>query len=235
VSYFVANSNNVAARIRKHYDRDSTVIYPPVCIAESYLSARPQEYYLIVSRLVEYKRVNLAVEACTYLRRPLRVIGDGYLYKQLRKIAGPTVEFLGRLEDHEVRENYADCRALLFPGEEDFGIVPVEAQSFGRPVIAYGKGGALETVRGLWPGRTSNIKAPTGVFFERQTTDSLVAALRFFESAENSFSAQSIRQSVEKFNVLRFKMEMVDFIERKMQKQHESQAYPLLDVREILA
>ncbi len=235
VSYFVANSNNVASRIRKHYDRDATVIYPPVSIAESYLSAGTQAYYLIVSRLVEYKRVDLAIQACTYLSRPLRVIGDGYLYKQLRKIAGPTIEFLGRVEDREVREHYANCKALLFPGEEDFGIVPVEAQSFGRPVIAYGKGGALETVRGLWAGGPSNIEAPTGVFFERQTTSGLVDALRFFEMKEDGFSSQCIRESVERFNAARFKREMADFIERKMRKQREAQAFPFLDMPEIPA
>jgi glycosyltransferase involved in cell wall biosynthesis len=136
VDYFVANSNNVARRIRKHYRRDAAVIYPPISLSNGYISKNVDDYYLIVGQLVDYKRVDLAIDACNRLQRKLRIIGDGEQYKQLRRLAGPTIEFLGSVDDHTVFENYARCRALLFPGEEDFGIVPVEAHACGRPVIA---------------------------------------------------------------------------------------------------
>lgn len=131
VDYFVANSQFVASRIRKFYGRESRVIHPPVEATAGTINTAPGDYYLAVGRLVDYKRFDLAVRACTELGRRLRVIGDGPENKALRRMAGSTVEFLGRLSDSELRKNLAGCRALLFPGEEDFGIVPVEAQSFG--------------------------------------------------------------------------------------------------------
>jgi glycosyltransferase involved in cell wall biosynthesis len=216
VDHFVANSHNVASRIRRHYRRDATVIYPPVDVSSGYLSERVDDYYLVVSRLIDYKRVDLAIEACNRLNRPLRVIGDGDQYKYLRKLAGPSIKFLGRLDDEAVRENYARCRALLFPGEEDFGIVPVEAQSFGRPVLAYGRGGVLETVRGLMTGDRSSVEGAGGVFFPEQTADSLIAALEFFESVESRFSPSFIRHNVDQFDVCRFKSEMSDFINQSL-------------------
>jgi glycosyltransferase involved in cell wall biosynthesis len=219
VDHFVANSHNVAARIRKHYRRDASVVYPPVDISAGCLSERVDEYYLVVSRLIAYKRVDLAIEACNRLNRPLRVVGDGDQYKYLLKLAGPSIKFLGRLDDEAVRENYAHCRALLFPGEEDFGIVPVEAQSFGRPVLAYGRGGALETVRGLMTGDLLNVDSATGVFFPEQTPDSLVEAVEFFESVESHFSRSFIRQSVERFDDSRFKSEMSRFIDQSLEGQ----------------
>jgi glycosyltransferase involved in cell wall biosynthesis len=222
VDHFVANSYNVATRIRKHYRRDATVIYPPVEISSGYLSKRVDDYYLVVSRLIDYKRVDLAIEACNRLNRPLRVVGDGDQYRYLRKLAGPSIKFLGRLNDEDVRENYAHCRALLFPGEEDFGMVPVEAQSFGRPVVAYGCGGVLETVRGLMTGDALNVERATGVFFTEQTTDSLVEALEFFESVESFFSPSFIRHSVERFNASRFKSEMSSFITQHLQHRRIS-------------
>jgi glycosyltransferase involved in cell wall biosynthesis len=188
VDHFVANSHNVAGRIRKHYRRDAAVIYPPVDVSSGYVSESVGEYYLVVSRLSGYKRVDLAIDACNRLNRPLRVVGDGDQYKHLRKLAGPSIKFLGRLDDEAVRENYAHCRALLFPGEEDLGIVPIEAQSFGRPVVAYGRGGVLETVRGLMTGDALNVEGATGVFFAEQTVDSLVEAIEFFELVESRFS-----------------------------------------------
>jgi glycosyltransferase involved in cell wall biosynthesis len=216
VDHFVANSHNVASRIRKHYRRDATVIYPPVDVSLGYLSQSVDDYYLVVSRLIDYKRVDLAIEACNRLNRPLRVIGDGDQYKYLRKLAGPSIKFLGHLDDEAVRENYAGCRALLFPGEEDFGIVPVEAQSFGRPVLAYGCGGVLETVRGVTTGDRLNVEHAGGVFFPEQTADSLTAALEFFESVESRFSPSFIRHSVEQFDARRFKSEMSDFINQSL-------------------
>ena len=216
VDYFVANSRNVAARIGKHYRRQATVIHPPVAVCTSYISAEVEDYYLVVGQLVDYKRVDLAIEACNRLRRPLRIIGEGEEYERLRSLAGPTIKFLGHLPDQELRENYARCRALLFPGEEDFGIVPVEAQSFGRPVIAFGRGGALETVVGGFPANPSALETSTGVFFTEQSTDSLAAAIRFFESNESRFSPALIRGNAERFDVSRFKSELAAFINLKV-------------------
>jgi glycosyltransferase involved in cell wall biosynthesis len=222
VDHFVANSHNVAGRIRKHYRRDAAVIYPPVDVSSGYVSESVGEYYLVVSRLSGYKRVDLAIDACNRLNRPLRVVGDGDQYKHLRKLAGPSIKFLGRLDDEAVRENYAHCRALLFPGEEDLGIVPIEAQSFGRPVVAYGRGGVLETVRGLMTGDALNVEGATGVFFAEQTVDSLVEAIEFFELVESRFSPSFIRHSVERFNASHFKSEMSDFINQSLEHRRIS-------------
>jgi glycosyltransferase involved in cell wall biosynthesis len=216
VDHFVANSRNVAARILKHYRRQATVINPPVAVSAGYISSAAEDYYLVVSQLVDYKRADLAIEACNRLRRPLRVIGEGEEHRRLRRLAGPTVEFLGHLPDQEVRENYARCRALLFPGEEDFGIVPVEAQSFGRPVIAFGRGGALETVVGGFPSSSFVPESSTGIFFAEQSAESLAEAIRFFEANENRFSPALIRHHAERFDVPRFKAEMYAFINAKM-------------------
>jgi len=219
VDHFVANSHNVAGRIRRHYRRDATVIYPPVDVSSGYLAEGVGEYYLVVSRLIDYKRVDLAIEACNRLNRPLWVVGDGDQYKYLRKLAGPSIKFLGRLDDEAVRENYAHCRALLFPGEEDFGIVPVEAQSFGRPVVAYGRGGVLETVQGLITGDLLNVEGATGIFFGEQTVESLVQAVEFFESVESRFSPTFIRDSVERFDASRFKSEISEFINQSLERR----------------
>jgi len=211
VDYFVANSRFIASRIRKYYGRDSTVIYPPVETTAGNTNADPGDYYLTVGRLVDYKRFDLAVSACTELGRRLRVIGDGPQYKTLRRMAGPTVEFLGKVSDSELRENLAGCRALLFPGEEDFGIVPVEAQSFGRPVIAYASGGVLETVRGALPDKAA-VENPTGVFFADQSSSSLVKAILHFESKQDEFCPQTIREHSLQFDGAIFKNRIADFI-----------------------
>jgi glycosyltransferase involved in cell wall biosynthesis len=216
VDYFVANSENVASRIRKHYRRETKVIYPPVNTSAGRISDTLEGYYLVVSQLVDYKRVDLAVEACNRLRRPLRIIGDGEEYKRLRSLAGPTVQFLGYLPDEAVRDNYAHCRALLFPGEEDFGMVPVEAHSFGRPVVAYGRGGALEAVDGFFVGDRPRPEAATGVFFAQQSVESLMEAIQVFESVEARFAPVFIRAHAQRFDVSRFKREMFEFIENKL-------------------
>ena len=211
VDYFVANSHFIASRIHKYYGRDSAVIHPPVESNAESLTAVSGDYYLAVGRLVDYKRFDLAVSACTELGRPLRVIGDGPQYKALRKIAGPRVEFLGKVSDRELRKNLAGCRALLFPGEEDFGIVPVEAQSFGRAVIAYGSGGALETVRGVFPG-CAFVDNPTGLFFTDQSTSNLVRAILDFESNEDKFCPESIREHSLQFGSEIFKNRFAKFV-----------------------
>ena len=216
VDYFATISHHVAARIRKHYRREATVIYPPVAVSAGAISPTVDDYYLVVSPLVDYKRVDLAIEACKQLGRPLKIIGDGEEYRRLRRLAGPSVTFLGYIPDEVVWENYARCRALLFPGEEDFGIVPVEAQSFGRPVIAYDCGGARETVVGTVPRGVTPPENSTGVFFAEQSVDSLVEAMRLFESIESRFSPELIRGHVQRFNVDRFKTEMRAFIAEKL-------------------
>jgi len=216
VDYFVANSLNVAGRIGKHYRRKATVINPPVDVCAGYISPAVDDYYLTAGQLVDYKRVDLAIEACNRLGRPLRIVGEGEEFERLRSLAGPTIRFLGHLHDQELRANYARCRALLFPGEEDFGIVPVEAQSFGRPVIAFGRGGALETVVGGSSTEPATPEASTGMFFAEQSPDSLAAAIRLFESNESRFSPAFIQRHAERFGVSRFKNEFSAFISDKV-------------------
>jgi glycosyltransferase involved in cell wall biosynthesis len=211
VDYFVANSRFIASRIRKYYGRESTVIHPPVETMAGVTGGAQGDYYLAVGRLVDYKRFDLAVSACTQLGRPLRVIGQGPQSKTLRKIAGPTVEFLGKVSDIELRENLAHCRALLFPGEEDFGIVPVEAQSFGRPVIAYASGGVLESVHGVFPGQPS-FENQTGVFFKEQSVSSLAEAILDFETRSDAFNPQEIREHSLQFDGAIFKSKIADFV-----------------------
>jgi glycosyltransferase involved in cell wall biosynthesis len=211
VDYFVANSRFTASRIRKYYGRESAVIHPPVDAAAAKVSDTPGEYYLALGRMVNYKRFDLAVTACTQLGRQLKIIGDGPQEKALRRIAGPTVEFLGRVSDAELRENLAGCRALLFPGEEDFGIVPVEAQSFGRPVIAYASGGVLETVRGIFPDEP-RVEDPTGVFFMDQSFSGLTKAMLEFESMEHEFYPQAIREHSLQFDSAIFKRRISEFV-----------------------
>lgn len=211
VDYFVANSRFIASRIRKYYGRESTVIHPPVEALASAVSGRTGDYYLAIGRLVDYKRFDLAANACSRLGRRLKVIGDGPQFKILRRMAGPTVEFLGRVGDGEVREKLAGCRALLFPGEEDFGIVPVEAQSFGRPVIAYASGGVLETVRGVLSGETG-VKNATGVFFPEQTLASIEKAILNFEAVENDFCPGTIREHSLQFDTAEFKSRIAEYV-----------------------
>jgi glycosyltransferase involved in cell wall biosynthesis len=215
VDHFIANSRTVASRIRKHYRREATVIHPPVNIRAGYLSSRIDDYYLFVGQLVDYKRADLAIGACNRLGRNLRVVGEGEQYQRLRRMAGPTISFCGSLSDEEVREQYAHCRALLFPGEEDFGIVPVEAMSFGRPVIAYGRGGVTETVNGFYPDRPASVSS-SGVFFREQATESLIEAILAFEDFENNFSPFQIRQAVQGYDEEHFIQRINEFISEKV-------------------
>jgi len=221
VDYFVANSRNVASRIRKNYRRDAAVIYPPVNVGAGYLAENTDDYYLVVSQLVDYKRVDLAVAACSRLGRRLHVVGDGEQYKRLRKLAGPSIVFCGALPDGELREQYAHCRALLFPGEEDFGIVPVEALSFGRPVVAYGRGGATETIEGSFPGSPLFPEQSSGVFFREQSVDSLVEAIEAFEEVEHRFSPFFLRQRAQRFSTERFQEQFGGFLEKNWEDFHE--------------
>jgi glycosyltransferase involved in cell wall biosynthesis len=221
VDHFVANSMNVAARIRKHYRRDATVIHPPVNVHAGCLANRTGDYYLVVGQLVDYKRIDLAIAACNRLARPLRIVGEGEQYKRLRKLAGPSIIFCGALSDQDLREQYAHCRALLFPGEEDFGIVPVEALSFGRPVIAFDRGGAKETIKGFYPDfcpdGVSSVEASSGVLFREQSAESLIGAIQAFEAVEGRFSPFYIKQQAERFDQSHFRDRLGHFLSEKLE------------------
>jgi glycosyltransferase involved in cell wall biosynthesis len=216
VDYFAASSQNGARRIRKYYRRDAAVIYPPVDIDSFLLSDVSDDFYLIVSPLVPYKRVDLAIAACNAMRRELVVIGEGEESAVLRRTAGPTITFLGHQPDEVVRDHYRRCRAFLFPGEEDIGLTPIEAQASGRPVIAYGRGGALETVDGFPAGDRPRPEAASGVFFAQQSVESLIEAMQVFECVEARFSPAFIRAHAQRFDVSRFKKEMFELIEDKL-------------------
>ena len=195
VHQFVAISRFVADRIRRAYGRDADVIYPPVDVSRFRVDEAPGEFYLVVSALTPYKRVDLAVEACNRLGRRLVVVGTGPEDRRLRALAGPTVELLGWRDDAQTAELYARSRALLFPPLEDFGITPLEAMAAGRPVIAFGEGGARETV--VPPGEG---EPPTGLFFARQTVEDLVDAIRRFEASAHQFEPKALRRRAEAFD-----------------------------------
>lgn len=209
--FFATNSETSARRIRKFYRREAAVIYGPVATSNFSAAEARGSFYLVVSRLVGYKRVDLAIEACNRLGRDLVIVGSGEEARALRRLAGPTVRFLGPCSDAEVRDHYGRCRALLFPGEEDQGVTPIEAQASGAPVIAFGRGGALETVRGWWPGQPWG-EEPTGVFFAHQSVESLVAAMLAFEEHSEAFAADALRRQAQKFDVSRFYPEMAAYI-----------------------
>ena len=209
VTDFVAISKTVQARIRECYGRASTVIYPPVD-TEFYTPAPvPREdYYLVVSALAPYKRFDLAIEACRKLGRKLMVIGSGQHAARLEALAGSGVTFLGWQPDGVIRDHLRRAKALLFPGEEDFGIVPVEAQACGCPVIAFGRGGATETVRPLGG------PDPTGVLFAEQTVDAVVEAIDRFEKAADRFDPRAARRQAVQFRTQRYADELFGFIAR---------------------
>ncbi|HET8911677.1 MAG TPA: glycosyltransferase [Ktedonobacteraceae bacterium] len=206
VDHFIANSPVVAERIQKYYRREAIFIPPPVEAKRFQFdpSTRPDDYFLILSRLVPYKRIDLAIEACNRLQLPLVIIGKGRDKERLQKLAGPTIRFVGGLSDNEVLHYLAHCRAFLFPGEEDFGITPLEAQASGRPVIAYGQGGALASV----------VEGVTGLFFHEQTVESLARVLEAFD--ERAFNPQAIRSHALEFDTPRFHRRILQFIEAKM-------------------
>ena len=209
VDYFIANSKNVAGKIKHLYARDATVIYPPVAVQKFNLHPDLQPYYLIVSALVPYKQIDIAIEAFNRMRLPLKIVGEGPLRTRLQKLAQPNIEFLGWLNDHDLAVVYRHCQALVFPGEEDFGITPLEAQASGRPVIAYGRGGALETVMPL---DTDNITPATGIFFSQPTVEGLVAAVELYQRHRERFEPATIRHHAAKFSGERFKAEISDYI-----------------------
>jgi glycosyltransferase involved in cell wall biosynthesis len=216
VDHFVAISHYIAARIRKYYRRDSTVIHAPVDTARGFIASRHEGYYLTVGRLVSYKRTDILIDACRKLGRKLVIVGDGPEMKRLKQQAGKNIELLGEVDDNQLSDIYARCRAFLFAADEDFGLVPLEAHSYGRPVIAFGKGGALETVIGTYDPagcrRNGEDSGITGVFFPDQTSDSLAQAMLAFESSEEIFRPHHIQLHARKFDTAVFLTRMRDYI-----------------------
>ena len=210
VDYFVCNSDNVKKRIKKYYRRDAEVIYPPVDVERYRPMEADKDYYLIVSQLVSYKRVDLAIKAFNELGKELIIIGKGPELNKLKKDASSNIKFLGWVEDSDLAKYYAEAKAFIFPGEEDFGITPVEAQACGTPVIGFGKGGLLETV----------VADQTGIFFEEQEPDSLIAAVDRFESIKHDFKKDIIRKNSLKFSIKKFEDKFQEFAESKF-KEHQ--------------
>jgi glycosyltransferase involved in cell wall biosynthesis len=200
--HFVANSKTVAARIQRAYGRTAEVIHPPVDVDRFHPSAEQEDYYLVLARLVSYKRIDLAIDACSVLGRRLLVIGDGPDRARLMARAGPTVQFLSYVSDAEVEHYVARCRALIFPGEEDFGMAPLEVAAAGRPTIAYRAGGAAETI----------LDGVTGVFFDRQEPSYLARAIERCERLE--WSAQTLRRHAEGFGIDVFQSRFREFLAR---------------------
>ncbi|KPL00169.1 MAG: glycosyl transferase [candidate division Zixibacteria bacterium SM23_73_3] len=219
VDYFVANSQNVRRRIQKHYRRDAEVIYPPVDIEHFDLNTKEGEYYLVVSALVPYKRNDLAVLAFNELNLPLRIVGQGSEKKKVMKIARKNIKFIDWQPRSELKRYYEKCKALIFPGEEDFGIVPVEAQACGRPVLAFGKGGVTESVKGAYPDQEIT-SSHTGIFFYPQTKDALIEAVRRFESGR--FDPHRIRENALRFDKKVFKEKIKEFIQTKFEEHRKS-------------
>ena len=203
VDHFVAISREIQTRIRHYYQRESVIIHPPVDTARFQPALSHDDYYLLVSRLVPYKRIDLAVRAFNLLGLPLVVAGDGRGRETLESLAGPTVTFLGRVPDEDLPGLVSRCRAYILPGVEDFCIAPVQAQAAGRPVIAYGAGGALDTV----------VEGETGVFFREPAPEALAAAVRGFDP--DAINPRACRANAERFAVKVFKEKLSRFIQDK--------------------
>lgn len=216
VDYFIANSEFVGRRIRKYYSQDAHVIYPPVNISRFYIKAAPtrvgaslapegrEGYFLMVGRMVPYKKFDVAIRAFNKLKINLKIIGDGPERKKLEKQAAPNIEFLGLVSEPHLADYYAEAQALIFPQEEDFGVVAAESMAAGRPVIAYRGGGSVEIVK----------EEEDGIFFEEQTEDSLIDAVRRFRNTE--FDPYLIREHAMRFDKERFKDEINDFISQNI-------------------
>lgn len=203
VDRYVANSHYVARRIEKTYRQPAEVIYPPVDTERFRADGPRSDFYLVVSRFVPYKRVDLAVAAFSELGLPLVVIGDGNSRKDLMKMAKPNIRFLGQQPDSVVTDYMQRCRGFIFPPEEDFGITPIEAQAAGAPVIAYAKGGQSETV----------VHQRTGLLFEHQTVDSLVQSVKQMEASVDQFESSQLRVQAETFSIARFQSQFKSYVE----------------------
>ena len=213
VDEFIANSHFIAKRINKSYRRQSTVIYPPVDTSRFTLHEAKEDFYLTASRMVPYKKIPLIVEAFAAMPdKRLVVIGTGPEMERVREVAGANVTLMGYQSDEVLRQYMQRARAFVFAAEEDFGIAPIEAQACGTPVIAFARGGVLETIRGL------EHEKPTGVFYPEQSIDSIVAAVRTFETHHQRISASNCRSNAERFGGERFKQEIKAFVEARIRE-----------------
>lgn len=214
VDYFLCNSKYIAKRIRKCYRREAKVIYPPVAVDDFNMCNQKEDYYLTASRMVPYKKIDLIVEAFSKMPdKKLVVIGEGQQFEKVKAKAKNNILLLGYQPFEVLKEKMQKAKAFVFAAEEDFGIVPVESQACGTPVIAYGKGGALETVVNY------DKEKPTGLFFKEQTVDSIVKAVNKFEKNQNLFFPENCRRNAEKFNEERFKKEFKTFVEEKIKEK----------------
>ncbi|MEA1937011.1 MAG: glycosyltransferase [Patescibacteria group bacterium] len=204
---YIANSKFVASRIKKYYHKNSFVINPPVSAEKFYISKNVEDYYLMIGRALPYKRFDIVVKAFNELKLPLKIIGKGLEMNKLKKYANSNIEFLGYLNDKETSVYYSKCKAFIFPPEEDFGITPLEAMASGRPVIAFRGGGALETV----------IENKTGLFFDEQTPQSIIAVVQNFNSRE--FNPEEIRKRALEFDKELFKKKIKKFVEEEYAKR----------------
>lgn len=219
VDQFIANSKFVAKRIAKFYRRESTVISPPVDTDLFGLETRREDYYVCAGRFVPFKRIDLVAQAFAQMPdKQLILIGDGPEMEKIKAKAGPNCTFTGFLPPDKVRDHLSKARAFIFPSEEDFGIVPVEAQACGTPVIAFGRGGALETVI-PWTPQGSGTKAPTGLFFHEQTAQSLMEAVLQFETIENQLDAEKICEHAQSFSVAAFKSSFARTVHAALERQ----------------
>lgn len=222
VDHFIANSQFIARRIKKVYGREADVIYPPVNIDRFTVQENKDDFYLTASRLVPYKKVDLIVEAFSHMpNKKLVVIGDGGDMQKIKSKSASNIEILGYQSNDVLVDYMQRAKAFVFAAEEDFGISPVEAQACGTPVIAFGKGGSLETVRPV------GIEKPTGVFFLQQDINSLQESVIFFENNQELFSADFCRQQALKFSEQRFRNELANYVEQKWEifKQNKSISY----------
>ncbi len=212
VDHFIANSHYVARRIAHLYRRRSTVIYPPVEVDRFLPGADKEDFYVTVSRLESYKRIDVIAAACAALKKKLVIVGEGPELSKIKAVATPQIEFLGFQPDEVVHDLLRRARGFILAAAEDFGIAPVEAQACGTPVIAYDRGGALETVRGVYPDTPPGPGA-TGVFFREQTPEALGNALRFFEGCREEFASEACRAQAERFHRRRFENEFTQFVQ----------------------
>jgi glycosyltransferase involved in cell wall biosynthesis len=211
--HYIAISNYVAKRIKKIYNKEAIVIYPPVDTDSFTLTTETKDYYITCSRMVPYKKMDLIVEAFSKTDKKLIVVGDGPDYKKIKRLAASNIDLKGYVEKEEMQKLIKQARAFIFVAEEDFGIAPIEAQACGVPVIAYGKGGALETINGEFPSENVISAKATGVFFNNQNVDSLTEALKYFEKNESLFNKNVIRENAERFSIERFENEFKETVE----------------------